>query len=127
MNDYTNEVRERWGDTPAYTDFESRRITHETQEILAREMMDIFAEFGAVRDLPPDSEIPQALAKKLQSFISGHFYRCSDEVFASLGKMYVFDERFRNNIDSRAGEGTAGFVSRVIGVYTSHRQAETKE
>ena len=121
MKEYTNEVKERWGDTPEYRDYESRKTSPEQQKILADRMMDIFAEFGDVREDPPESEIPQSLAKKLQDFISEHFYRCSDEVFASLGKMYVADERFKNNIDSRTGEGTAEYVSKVIAAYCKER------
>ena len=47
---------------------------------------------------------------ELQNFITEHYYNCTDEIFRSLGKMYVGDERFNKNIDTYGGEGTAEFV-----------------
>ena len=35
---------------------------------------------------------------------------------AGLGKMYVADERFKNNID-KYGEGTAEFVAEAINLF----------
>ena len=40
-----------------------------------------------------------------------------DSIFlAGLGKMYVADERFKNNID-KYGEGTAEFAAGAIEIY----------
>ena len=42
-----------------------------------------------------------------------------DPIFlAGLGKMYVADERFRNNIDKHT-DGTAAFICDAIAVYCS--------
>ena len=54
--------------------------------------------------------------KKLQDFITENYYRCTDEILAGLGKMYIADERFKTNIDSH-GSGTAEFVSAAIDAY----------
>lgn len=116
-NDYMAEVKERWGDTPEYRDFEGRQAATEMQQILANEMMAIFGEFGSIKNLSPDSQIAQSLVEKLQNFITGHFYRCTDEMLGSLGEMYVTDERFKKNIDDYAGDGTAEFVSKAIKAY----------
>ena len=39
-----------------------------------------------------------------------------NEILAGLGKMYVTDERFKNNIDKHAS-GTAEFISKAIKTY----------
>ncbi len=59
----------------------------------------------------------QTAIRKLQQFITDHFYTCTPEILAGLGEMYVADERFRENIDKAGGEGTAAFVSKAIAVY----------
>ena len=45
--------------------------------------------------------------------ITANYYTCANEILASLGKMYVTDERFKKNID-KCGEGTAEFASEAI-------------
>ena len=40
-----------------------------------------------------------------------------DSIFLSgLGRMYIADERFKNNID-KCGEGTADFASKSIALF----------
>ena len=80
--------------------------------------MSIFAEFSACKEsgTNADSAEAQALVAKLQTHITESYYTCTDEILAGLGKMYVADERFKENID-KYGEGTAEFVSAAIDVY----------
>ena len=59
----------------------------------------------------------QAAIRKLQQFITDHFYTCTPEILAGLGEMYVADDRFRQNIDKAGGEGTAEFVAQAIRAY----------
>lgn len=80
-------------------------------------MMSIFAEFANL-DCEPSHEPAQELVRKLQGFITEHFYNCTNEILAGLGKMYVADGEFKTNIDGDAGEGTAEFLSKAIEVYT---------
>ncbi|MBE6630216.1 MAG: hypothetical protein E7624_05130 [Ruminococcaceae bacterium] len=56
------------------------------------------------------------MVSKLQAYISATCYTCTARVLTSLGKMYVSDARFQNNID-RFGAGTAEFVAGAIEVY----------
>ena len=81
-------------------------------------LMAIFAEFAACKNSGAlaDSPEAQALAAKLQAHITANYYTCTDEIFASLGKMYVADERFKKNID-KYGEGTAEFAAEAIAVF----------
>ena len=54
--------------------------------------------------------------KMLQSHITENYYSCTIEILAGLGKMYVADERFKNNIDKHA-DGTAAYISEAIALY----------
>ena len=65
----------------------------------------------------PQSAAAQALVKRLQQYITDHFYTCTEQILAGLGQMYVADERFRSNIDRHAA-GTAEFVSAAIAQYS---------
>ena len=80
-------------------------------------LMDIFREFGAIRHLPADTQEAQALVKKLQDYITAHYYTCTKQILRGLGQMYVADERFKANIDRAGGEGTAEFVAKAIEIY----------
>ena len=75
MDEYAAEAKKAWGNTPAYREYEQKakgRSKEETAEV-NRKMMEIFTEFGAIRQEDPASEKAQALVRKLQNFISAHF------------------------------------------------------
>ena len=57
------------------------------------------------------------ILKKLQDFITEHFYTCTNEVLSGLGKMYAGGGEFTANIDAVGGEGTADFANKAIEVY----------
>ena len=113
IEQYKEEVKERWGTTPAYQESEMRKVSDDAPQ----QMMERFKQFAKVRHLPPESEEAQRLAAELQQHITDNYYTCTKEIFRGLGELYASDERFRQNIDKEAGEGTAAFVSRVIAVY----------
>ncbi|MBP5379214.1 MAG: TipAS antibiotic-recognition domain-containing protein, partial [Ruminococcus sp.] len=79
----------------------------------------LFAEFGELKSGSPESDEAQAMVKKLQGFITEHFYICTDEILSGLGKMYAADGEFRENIDRAGGNGTADFAAAAIEVYCS--------
>ena len=114
------EVIERWGDTLAYREHEqkTKNYTKEKWDEANDGLMAVFAEFAACKasGATADSNEAQALVAKLQAHITENYYTCTDEILAGLGKMYVADERFKQNID-KYGEGTAEFVSNAIEVY----------
>ena len=118
MNDkYTAETRERWGDTEAYREYDKKTngYTKEKWTEANDGMLVIFAEFAMCKNsgVSADSAEAQALVAKLQAHITTHYYTCTDEILAGLGKMYVADERFKKNID-KYGEGTAEFAAEAI-------------
>ena len=58
---------------------------------------------------PEDVEV-QLEVRKLQDYITEHFYKCSGKILNDLGKMYASGGEFTENIDKVAGSGTAVFV-----------------
>ena len=119
MDEYAARAKETWGGTTAYQEYERKaegRTEAETREI-SRQMMEIFAEFGAIRNGDPASAEAQALVRKLRDFISAHYYTCTTPILSGLGQMYAAGGEMTQNIDSYGGEGTAAFASRAIRVF----------
>lgn len=113
------EAKAKWGKTEAYKEFE-QKTTGQTKEHLRSTgdaLMDIFAEFGAIRHLSPASGEAQALAAKLQSCITEHYYTCTKQILRGLGQMYITDNSMRENIDKTGGTGTAAFAHQAIDLY----------
>lgn len=125
MDEYTREAKAQWGKTEAYIEFEekSKDWTEETAGSIAAEMMSIFAEFGRIMSkggengAKPEGAEAQALVQKLRSYITEHFYNCTPQILAGLGKMYTGDGRFAENIDKAGGVGTADFAGKAIAEY----------
>ena len=79
--------------------------------------MKFFEDFGKMLDLDPSDDRVQAQVKKLQDYITEHFYTCTKEILASLGKMYAGGGSMTENIDKVGGEGTAEFACKAIEIY----------
>ena len=114
MNNYDLEVKQRWGETDTYKEYEQKSINQSVNDGL----MTVFAKFAAcMKDgNTADSDEAQALVTELQNYITENYYTCTNEILAGLGQMYVADERFKNNIDKHT-PGTAAFVSEAIATY----------
>ena len=121
LDEYAARAKEAWGETPAYKEFEQKakgRTDTENAE-LNRQMMAVFADFGAVRDTDPAGEAAQALVHRLQDFITTHYYNCTDRILSGLGQMYAAGGEMTENIDKAGGEGTAVFAAKAIAAYCS--------
>ena len=117
---YEAEAKQRWGCTDAYKESQAKTAGYSKDkwnDVFAG-MNGVFAEFAECKNCGKsvDSDAAQQLVKKLQDYITAHFYHCTDDILAGLGQMYVCDERFKNNIDSH-GEGTAEFVAEAVKIY----------
>ncbi len=119
LDEYAAQAKASWGQTPAYKEYEEKAKgrTKEEDKKIYQGMIDIFAEFGAIRKSDPASGEAQALVKKLQDYITEHMYTCTNEILSGLGKMYSGGGDFTKNIDSFGGEGTAEFASKAIEYY----------
>ena len=117
---YKAEAKEKWGKTDAYNEHaeKTKHYSKEKWNSLAEGMNDILAAFAACmkKGEEPDSTEVQNLVKTLQNHITENYYLCTNEILAGLGKMYVADERFKNNIDKNA-DGTAEFICEAIDSY----------
>lgn len=125
IDQYAQEVKERWGTTEAYAEYEEKRKgkTDTELEATANKMMELFAELGRLQKHAPEEAVVQEKIGELQAFITEHYYHCTDEILHGLGEMYVGDARMKRNIDKAGGEGTAEFVRKAIGSYGSRRLA----
>ena len=114
---YKAEARERWGNTPAYKEYDEKTKGYGEDKWsgLAADMDGIFSRFALCvkKGEAPNGDEAQKLVEKLQSHISENYSNCTKEILFGLGQMYVADERFKNSIDKHA-EGTAAFVSEAI-------------
>ena len=119
LNQYAAEAKKQWGETTAYAEYaeKSQNRTEQRENDLAAGLMALFAEFGALKELAPDSEQGQKQVQKLQSYISQHYYNCTEEILAGLGQLYSAGGEFTENIDKAGGAGTAAFVTKAIQHY----------
>lgn len=117
IQQYKEEVKERWQETNEYREYERRNRSKQKSSDASQQMMELFAKLGALRHLDPANQQVQGKVKQLQQLITDNFYTCSHEVLYGLGQMYVGDERFKQNIDRAGGEGTAEFVREAITLY----------
>lgn len=119
IDEYTQKAKAFWGQTDEFNEFTEKQENRSINDtnIVNQQLMMIFAEFGEIKTDNCDSKEAQILVKKLQNFITNHFYHCSNDILLSLGKMYINDSDFTQNIDAFAGEGTALFVNKAIACY----------
>lgn len=119
MEQYKNEVIQKWGSTSEYKEYEKKtegKTEKEQQEIMQK-LMYFFQELGGWKENSPEDSKVQKKIQKLQQFITEHFYTCTKEILYGLGQMYMQDERMKHNIDKAGGEGTAQFVQKAITIY----------
>ena len=119
IDEYSKRAKEQWGKTPEYKEFEekSKDWTDEYQQGMLKDFMQIFVEFGEMKSMDPADEKVQQQVKKLQDYITEHFYNCTKEILSCLGKMYSGGGEFTENIDKASGEGTAEFSAKAIEIY----------
>lgn len=119
MDDYSKRAKEQWGQTSEYREYEekSKGMTDTQKKDVINSFMLIFAEFGKMKEQDAASDLVQSQVKKLQDFISEHYYTCTKEILFGLGKMYVSGGEFTENIDNYGGEGTAKFTAKAIDIY----------
>ena len=119
IEDYKKQAKEKWGETDAYKEYEKKTAGKDDAEMneFVKELMQIFAEFGEIKNLDPDSEAVQCQVKKLQDFISAKYYTCTKQILSGLGQMYASGGEFTENIDKAGGRGTAEFTAKAIEVF----------
>lgn len=119
IDEYAEQAKSYWGKTSEFRELEEKSKNWTAQDVknISTQMMEIFAEFGRMLELAPDSGEVQTQVKKLQDFITDNFYSCSDEILHSLGTMYAGGGDITENIEKAGGKGTAEFVFQAIRIY----------
>ena len=79
LDEYARQAKATWGTTDAYKEYEqkSKDWTKGDRADVNKQMMDIFREFGEIRESDPGSPEAQVLVKKLQDFITEKMYQRS--------------------------------------------------
>lgn len=121
LDEYADRAKQQWGKTAEYQEFveKAKNWTKEDEKNITEDFMQLFVEFGKLKAADPHSEEVQDQVKKLQDYISEHFYQCSNEILACLGQMYAGGGEFTENINKTGGEGTAEFTAEAIQIYCS--------
>ena len=119
MDDYSAQAKTLWGKTEAYREYQvkSQGRSKETDRTLGDDLMGLFRELGTMRDQTADSEAVQTWVKKLQGFISEHYYTCTKPILMGLGQIYASGGSMTENIDHAGGAGTGEFAMQAITVY----------
>ena len=116
---YTAQAKAKWGKTEAWQEYEEKTAGQTAAQMQSDgdDLMDIFAQFGAIRTASPASSQAQELVARLQSFITQHYYNCTKSILQGLGQIYIAGDSMTENIDKAGGEGTAQFVHDAIEVF----------
>lgn len=124
LEEYAARAKAAYGDTPEYREFQERSKGRAPEEEarFGQELMDIFAGLGRLREMEPGAPEVQDQVRRLREYITAHFYTCSPQTLAGLGKMYAAGGEIGENIDRAGGPGTAAFAGEAIAVYCA--QAE---
>ena len=121
IDEYEREAKKRWGETPAWKEYEqkSKDRTREDEIAKGAGLMALFEPFHdmVVEGVGPDSPEAMRQAQRIQDYISENFYTCTDDIFEGLGRAYGAGGDFTENIDASAGQGTALFAMEAIEAY----------
>ena len=120
---YEARAKALWGGTAAYREYEERTAgkSRDAARQAGEGLMEIFASFGALRETGASGPAAQKLVADLRDYITAHFYTCTDEILAGLGKLYASDGEFTANIDRAGGAGTASFAAEAIAFFCGRR------
>ena len=119
IREYTEQAKKEWGATPEYREFEEKSAhkTRAEMKDMGAQLMEIVAAFGRLQTNSPAAPIVQAQVKKLQDFITTHYYTCTKTILGQLGQMYGAGGAFTENINAVGGAGAAEFAQKAIAVY----------
>lgn len=119
MDDYSAQAKALWGKTEAYREYQdkSKGRSRDTDKALGNDLMGLFRELGTLREYPADSAPVQQWVKRLQTFITEHYYTCTKPILMGLGQMYADGGSMTENIDNAGGAGTGAFARDAIAVY----------
>lgn len=121
IDEYAMQAKAAYGNTEYYKEYEEKTKgkSKGDMQILNQDLMQLFVEFGEMKEEEASSDSVQAQVKKLRDFINDNFYTCSNKILQALGKMYSGGGSITENIDKAGGLGTAEFVAKAIEIFTT--------
>lgn len=119
LDDYAAQAKAAWGKTDAWKESETRDAsrTRDDRERLARDMMNLFADYGRRRGIDPACGEAQAMVQQLRDFITANFYNCTPAILRYLADMYDGGGDFTRSINHAGGPGTAAFIAQAVRIY----------
>lgn len=117
--DYSAQAKLLYGKTDAYREYtqKAHSRTKDQENDLGSQVMERFAQLGAMRPCPADDPRAQAWAKELRAFFTEHYYTCTPQILKSLAESYACGGSMTENIDAVGGPGTGKFAKEVIDAY----------
>ena len=117
MHNYDEEVKDRWGDTDAYRQSQSKTSKYSKDDFEAAKVdqeaaTELFV-YAFGNSLPIDSPKAQEAVIAHREAITKWFYDCSVEMQKNLALMYIEDPRFKEYYDGRV-RGLAQYVHDAI-------------
>lgn len=120
--DHAEEAEERWGHTAAYRQSQDRIASYSDDDwaTLRAEASEIDAAFVGLMEAgrPADATEAMAVAERHRTHISKWFYDCPPAMHAALGRLYVEDQRYTDNID-QAAPGLAAYMADAFAANSS--------
>lgn len=121
IDEYREEARKSWGDTPAWQEYEqkSKTRTKAEERQLGNGLMEVLGRFHDLLDQPADGPEARQAARAVQAYITQHFYTCTPQILRGLGQMYGAGGSMTDNINAACGAGTAEYAAKAIEAYTA--------
>jgi DNA-binding transcriptional MerR regulator len=118
-NQYEDETRERWGNTPQFVESQKKWASYSKDQKdaikaegrrLAQRMV------GQNPKTTPDDAGVQAAIGEYYDYINKYFYTCEVGSLRGLADMWVGDARFASNYE-KIREGGAAFVREAVNIF----------
>ena len=87
-----------------------------------KQLLEIVGAFGALKGLPVSAPAVTEQVRKLQAYITEHYYTCSNVILEQLGVMYGAGGEFTENINAVGGPGAAEYASEAIQAYCARNR-----
>lgn len=117
-NDYYKEKIEEDKEAEEYLNPEDKLKNYTSEDLnkINKDAENIYNQFINNMEKEVSDPIIQGLVSDWKNHISNNYYECNNDMLLKLGKMYVSDEKFKNNIDKNK-KGVASYISEAIEYY----------
>lgn len=117
QKEYAREAVERWGDQVTASQRNWEKSTPQEKNQFLASMNEISTGLAGCMELGIEAPETQAWVKRWYDFINEKCFNCPQDVFATLGHMYVEDARFFKNIE-KVRPGLASFLDQAMTYYS---------